>query len=70
MDEDEWAEREAMKQINAFSEKLQGFVEGKGDATGALFEDEYMENDEDDSDTDSVIDARRQVEALGQVKSI
>lgn len=64
MDEDEWAEREAMKQINAFSEKLQGFVEGKGDATGALFEDEYMENDEDDSDTDSVVDARRQVEAM------
>lgn len=48
------AEKIAMRQINNFAKKLDGFVEGTGDEMGALFEDEGMggaeEEDEDDDD--------------------
>jgi len=53
-DASEDAERIAMQQLNAFSDKLQTFVEGEGDEVGALFEDEGLDGkgDEDEMEED------------------
>ena len=41
-------EKVAMSQVNAFANKLQSFVDGKGDESGALFEDEEMGDESSD----------------------
>lgn len=43
------AEEAAMNQLGKFMEKMQSFVEGEGDAEGALFNDE-LSDDSDDSE--------------------
>ncbi|UZJ53964.1 hypothetical protein CBS101457_003284 [Exobasidium rhododendri] len=60
-------ERAAMSQVNAFASKLQGFVDGKGDESGALFEDEAMESDEESEEGHDATTKKR-VEDLCQAE--
>lgn len=44
-------EKVAMSQVNAFANKLQSFVDGKGDEVGAMFEDEEMGDESSDEES-------------------
>lgn len=65
-DENEDAEKIALQQLNAFSDKLQTFVEGEGDEVGALFEDEGLDGkgDKEEMEEDDTIEEERKKEAL------